>query len=439
VTNDVGQVWASAPGTLQRRFDIAYEQGSGQALLVYGALSMSGTEDLAYRTYGDGAWSPERFLDDPDHDLNVQYSLVRLTPRWGSDQIGLLGGDSTNNHVNAWIWGGDAFGSFTEITSSAMSPNRDRAALAWETGSGHLLATAADGNAGDEIVWKEFTTEWSSAANHVCGSSGNILRWLSLRPNPASGANDIVLAAGDDASALGTCYWNGSAWEARVSQDSSVDGTATRPFDFAWEPSGNTGLLVYGTAAGEITYRTFSAPATWSDATSVAMGTAAHAWVQLRTNPFPGAASPTIVGAILEDATNALGCIAWGASGLRVLGVDTFTSDAGSAAYETFDLAFRVASTPGTGTNPGGENPFNLPFALPFGLKFDWMFFLILFIISASVAGVAVARRRRRRNAPGNSRRVPESDPQFPTADPDPPALEPWEPRQLAPEPEQQQ
>src|SRR5207249_568805 len=53
VTNNIGQVWSTAPasGTPQARFDIAYEQVSGKAVLAYHKEGGSGTQDLAYKTY----------------------------------------------------------------------------------------------------------------------------------------------------------------------------------------------------------------------------------------------------------------------------------------------------------------------------------------------------------------------------------------------------
>src|SRR3972149_4777259 len=91
---------------------------------------------------------------------DMQYSLIKLASRRGSDQIGLIGGDDTNNDVNAWIWDGSAWGNFAEITATAQSPNREEVAIAWESNSGHLLAVAA---LVSDIVSREYTTSWSSA------------------------------------------------------------------------------------------------------------------------------------------------------------------------------------------------------------------------------------------------------------------------------------
>src|SRR5207249_11276280 len=76
VTNNIGQVWSTAPGTPERRFDVAYENTSGDALLVYGVLSTDPTHDIAYRTYSGGSWGAEQYLDDTGRGTDVQYTQI---------------------------------------------------------------------------------------------------------------------------------------------------------------------------------------------------------------------------------------------------------------------------------------------------------------------------------------------------------------------------
>ncbi len=341
VTNNIGQVWSTAPTTPQKRLDIAYESSSGEALLVYGVLSTDTTRDIAYRTYVGGTWSTEQYLDDAGHATDVQYSLINLASRKGSDRIGLIGADDTNDDANAWIWDGSTFGSFTEIDPGAENPNREQLAIAWESNSGHLLAVTA--NAGSEdLVSKEFTTSWSAAVTFTCSPSANDVRFLSLKPNPLATANDMVIAVADDVSDLNTCYWTGSAWANRNLHDDAIDSATTRPFDFAWEDSGNKGLLVYGTNAGQVTYRTFTAPNTWGAVTNVAMGANSHSWVQLRTNPFPAIGAMKAIGAVMEETALDLGAIRWDGTIFTVVGASTFTGDVGTTAYDSFELEYGV-------------------------------------------------------------------------------------------------
>ena len=261
VTNDIGQVWSTAPGTPERRFDVAYEQLSGGALLVYGVLSSNTTRDIAYRTYSGGAWSAEQYVDDAGETTDVQYTLIILASKRSGDQIGLVGADTTNNDVNAWIWDGGAFGSFVEVNAGAENPDEYQAAIAWESGSGNLVAVSVDSGTAD-CRSRQFTSDWSADTIFTCGGTSPV-RWLSLKPNPVSTADDMVLAVGDNGADLSTVYWDGAAWSALVSQDPGIDFTNARSFDFAWEDTGSKGLLIWGTRSGQITYSAFTAPSTW--------------------------------------------------------------------------------------------------------------------------------------------------------------------------------
>ncbi|TLZ59602.1 MAG: hypothetical protein E6K13_09580, partial [Methanobacteriota archaeon] len=338
-TNNIGQVWSAAPGTPQKRFDVAYEQLSGDVLLVYGVLSASATRDLAYKTYSGGSWSAEQYIDDTAHATDIQYSLVLLASKKGSDQIGLLGGDTTNSDVNAWIWDGSSFGSYVEITPNAQNPDQEEGAIAWESNSGELLAVSAQSGS-TSIVSRQFTTSWSATVTVGCADRDPV-HWLALKANPLSTANDMVLVTGDDNPQLSTCYWTGSAW-ANAHLQIGGASTSARNFDFAWEDTGNKGLLVYGASSGQITRKTFTAPDTWGAATNTAMGSNGHPWVQLRTNPFPGAGATKILGAVMETTVDSLGAIKWDGTTFTVIGASTFTADAGTPTYESFDLEYRA-------------------------------------------------------------------------------------------------
>jgi len=340
VTNNIGQVWSNPPpNTPEKRFDIAYESVSGEALLVYAVLSGDPTRDIAYRTFAGGAWSAELYLDDVVDATDVQYSLVNLASRKGTDQVGLVAAEATNNDANAWIWDGTSFGFATEITATAENPSRERVAIRWESRSGHLIALTVEAG-GSNIVSKEFTTAWGPATMFPCSSGP--ARWLSLNPNPAPTADDMVLAVGDSTSALNTCYWSGTAWALSTVHDSSIDSATTRPFGFAWEGSGGKGLLVWGTAAGQLTYRDFTAPSTWGTIANVFMGANIHPWVELRTNPFSKPGSTRILGVVMEAAANNLGAVRWNGSALTVIGSSTLTADVGTTAYDSFGLEYRA-------------------------------------------------------------------------------------------------
>jgi len=340
VTNDIGRVWTAAPGAPQKRFDVAYEGTSGEALLVYAVVSTNPAQDIAYRAYVAGAWSGEQYLDDAGHATDVQYASINLAAQKGTDRMGLIGGDITNDDVNAWIWDGDAFGSYTEITANSEIPNQEKIAVAWESGSGHLLAVTIPSGSFN-IVYREFSTSWSAASTFRCADDN--AEYISLKPNPEAAADDMVLALSDDVGGalnLHTCYWTGSGWSNWTTHDTGIDSTVTRSFDFAWEASGNRGLLVWGTTAGQISYRTFTAPDSWGMITSVPMGANTHPWVQLRTSPLAQSGGTRILGAIAEASSLDLGGIRWDGTTFAVIGPSTFSADIGSTAHESFELEY---------------------------------------------------------------------------------------------------
>ncbi len=341
VTSDIGQVWLSGspPGTPEKRFDVAYERASGDALLVYAVYTTVTTRDLAYRTYVGGSWSAEQYLDDTGHATDLQYRSVRLASRAGSDQIGLIAGENNNTHVNVWIWTGTSFGSNTEFTS-VDGVTREQVAIGWESNSGNLVAVTVDGTNPERVAYREYTTSWSGIGTVQCATTGNNARWLALSADPVSTADDMVLAVGDNGNDLSTCYWNGGTFTNFQTQDTAIDSASARAFDFAWESSGSKGLLVYGTTAGQITYRTFTAPNTWGGATNAAMGANTHPWVRLATNPFPRTGAVKIIGAVMEAIANDLGAITWDGSTFTVVGASTFTADTGTTTYDSFDLAY---------------------------------------------------------------------------------------------------
>ncbi|TLZ81692.1 MAG: hypothetical protein E6K11_02180, partial [Methanobacteriota archaeon] len=344
VTNNIGRVWSTAPGTPERRFDVAYENVSGDALLAYGVLSTDPAQDIAFRIFSLGSWGPEQYLDDTGHATDVQYTQIDLAPKEGSDIIGMIGGDDTNDDANAWIWDGDAWGSYTEITPTIESPNYRQVALAWESSSGNLLAVAALATSND-IISKEYSTSWSGTSQFTCASGSGMTKhtfWLSLKANPLATANDMVLGLVQENYDLNTCYWTGSAWANWVQHDTDYDAVQTRAFDFAWENSGSKGLLVWGTSrttgGGQITYKTFTAPNTWGPQTNAAMGSGFDQWVELRTNPFSGTVK--ILGAVL-DSNRLLGAMKWDGSTFTVIGSSTFSANTGIASFESFDLQYR--------------------------------------------------------------------------------------------------
>jgi len=346
VTNNIAQAASAGPTINEQRADIAYEQVSGQALLAYSEVNADTTKDIAYRVWDGTAWGAEQYLDDTSASTNNTYRQVVLAAQPGTDKIGLIVGDSTDNDAVAWIWDGSAWGSFTNVTATGANMTYTSVDLAWESSSGHLLAASLGPWQDNTYHYKEYTTSWSSEQTSACSDGSNENRALRLVADPVSTSNGILGAShGNPNYDLETCYWDGSSWGTRVTQDGGLDTSSRRPYDFAWEPTGSKGILVYGTTSAKITYKTFTPPSTWSLATEPSMGSDLKAWVQLRTNPNWESGEPLVYGAVLEQNTQDLGAISWDGTTLTVVGATTFSANVGSTLYEAFDLEWRSTAT----------------------------------------------------------------------------------------------
>jgi hypothetical protein len=323
-----------------RCFDIAYEKTSGRALLVYSRGDIY--YEIGYKIWNGSSWSNEYILDLPI-DLVYWVSLATAPgTRLGTaddNEIAMICIDSYTR-VYGSVWDGSAWnnmGITTPWDNAAAIATKECIAVAYEQLSGRAMFIW-----GDSVSTYNYYRLWngstlSSPTLLSIPAQGGVTNWVTLKPNPSS--NELIYLVIDGGSNLNTAYWNGSAWTVHSEHDSLVDTNARRCADFAWEPSGSKGLLVWGTNTGQITWKNFTAPNTWSSNTSFAMGSSEHYWVQLRTNPRNVDGDVKILGAVLDSNYN-LGAISWNGTTFTVIGEVTFTADTTTYSYECFELEF---------------------------------------------------------------------------------------------------
>jgi hypothetical protein len=348
VTNNI-----ASPGTTvddYKCFDVAYEKASGRALLVYSRGTTS--NEVGYRiwTYGFG-WGSEQLLDLPYTSGRVRWVSLASSPgtRAGTDdddEIAMIYLDG-NADVHGYTWNGSTWslmGATAVWETNAAIAAEECFAVAYEQTTGEAMFIWGTQNNVDNYyrIWNG--TSLTSPTLLQISTQGGVTNWVTLKADPAS--DDLFLTVIDGAQDLNTAYWSGSAWTVHTEHDGTVDTDAERCADFAWEPTGGKGLLVWGTTAGQIAYETFTAPNTWGMQQNLAMGANVHRWVQLRTNTRSITGDTLILGAVLEGTVFDMGAIRWDGTTFTVVGSNNISTDTTTTAYECYELEFMNFGTP---------------------------------------------------------------------------------------------
>jgi hypothetical protein len=355
-TNNIAQVWTTAPTGAQRPYDIAYETASGRALLVYDVVFADASRDLGYRIWNGTAWSEEYYIDFTEvASTNPTISFVCLAsnPDSASNQIAMAFLDQTNQDSFAAIWNGSTWTLMTTLTTTTGGTSNTRESIGIAYSTYYKKVLAVSGNGADSMAWKWYVqgeSGWrTGTAFDPDPDLNNDVCFITLKPDPAGNSTyDYIMCAGvNDLTDLNAWAWNMAEetpgrYHIVNEVDEGVDSNAQRCIDFAWESTGNKGLIVWGTTAGRINYNTYSVSTGWgaSWATYVSMGVNTHPWVQLRTNTRNINGDVKILGAVLEATVLDLGAIKWDGTTLTVIGSTMFSSDTTTTTYECFEIEF---------------------------------------------------------------------------------------------------
>ena len=264
----------------KRGFDLAYEQLSGQILVVY----TDGTTTPRYRTRTATGWSAEQTLplndgSGPNPDPNSGAPIrIELVPRSGSNEIALAYVD-TNADLVAAVWDGGTWDTATvsqlenDVTQNPNTKVVHQRAfdLAWETQSGDLL-----------VAWGEDGTQnYLSAVKAASGKTwvklpaksafAGTVEFVDLNSNPAS--NQIAAAfldQGGGTERFGAAIWTGSAWANVTTLDNQARDVNDKaygdaPAAVAWVGTTNTAICVYADQlSGKLDWAQWTSSSGWT-------------------------------------------------------------------------------------------------------------------------------------------------------------------------------
>lgn len=175
-----------------RNFDIAYEYGSGDALIVYGTAT---SDELRKIEWTGGSWKNDAAITTTRTTSTVEW--VELTSRGGtSNQIGIAYSD-TNDAISAYRWNGTAAADEAtgNIGSTALTANVRKFDISFEGSSGDMLVVSWVGGAGTARTGALSGTTWAIGNQTVVDVSS--IQFLDLPEPPPN--TDILAVEGHGA------------------------------------------------------------------------------------------------------------------------------------------------------------------------------------------------------------------------------------------------
>jgi hypothetical protein len=233
-----------------RGFSAAYEQSSGDLLIVQGIL---GNNQIKYWVWDGATW----VVDGTTYTFNTatinnDVVWVELASDPTSNQIALMVVDQDKD-VAALIWDGDTntWDSDNEKKlNSAVIPSSTEKQIDVEymqsgTNQGQALFAWAEGSTIYSWTWTG--SDWEGSANSHAAGTYTIF-WVILAADPNS--DDILLGYYDSQNDIHTIDWDGSAWGTdRVIETSGFNAYGdSYPFDIIFESASsheNHALVVY--------------------------------------------------------------------------------------------------------------------------------------------------------------------------------------------------
>ncbi len=231
-----------------RGFDIAYEQNSGDAILVY----VDGA-NLRYRVWNGTSWNPDWSVAGTliGEDLAGTNRWVELTSLPNSDEIALAVSDS-NFDLDALVWDGNNWscdaGIAGECGGACIDDNTSQLGfrqfdLEYEN-SGELLVFY--GVAADADLWYATKTAGSCSWTRVeYATTNEVPDFVEAASQP--GTDQIVVTLFDDAgNDCEMVIWNGGGFNARVS-DATCNAFAApqQPIGGEWVGTSGRAIVVY--------------------------------------------------------------------------------------------------------------------------------------------------------------------------------------------------
>ncbi len=240
-------------------FDIAYENQSGDALVV--GLYNTGFS-VRYNIWNGTAWAFATPQEDAALQIGSTIRFIDMASKPNSDEI-LISIIDNSNDLNVIEWDGAAFNSQGKLDTDTGSDGYGTVEIVYEQQSGDAL-----------VMW----TRRSSGTPYYSLWSGASLSPVAplpfdfggvpymIRASADSKSDYIVVAAADKFYDLNVAVWDGDSWIDSREIETYVFMLNDPVFDIAWEPSGEDLVIAWASWQSGTNIKYF----TWRKGTALA-------------------------------------------------------------------------------------------------------------------------------------------------------------------------
>ena len=244
--------------------DVAYEQQSGDAVLVWNGGNTSAGQ-LRYKVWNGSTWTAAASIGAY---AGGEPQDMHMAAKPGADEMVLVVND-INADDYTLVWNGSTWGNALSLDTSGTAES-DQSALyvAYEQQSGRALVVyGKDGDAnGYYRIWNG--SGWEPGEGTITAPTGvsSQIGWIRLASDPQS--NRIVLGVltnGGTAADIWLNVWDGSSWGTSILAETTATGSIFPNVAVAFESQSGQALAVYGqNGQNVVRYRTWSSAGGWS-------------------------------------------------------------------------------------------------------------------------------------------------------------------------------
>lgn len=260
-----------------RRFDIAYEEQSGDVVVPFG----DGTNQLKYRRRAGGVWdSQAQALGDALADSPF-YVRVGARPT-NDDMFVAVVTNAQTLHALRWDGTSNAWGNQVQMSVNPAAKDQEAFDIVFERGSGD--AWVLWGTETPAIRSRQFTTAWQAEANAYSLPDKPIWVVADYDRRGASDTFAVAMTLANNNLEFGA--WDGTAWVGRPSPVAARD-KAQRGIDVAFESDSGRAMFAFNRNSnpGQLSWLTWTLTGGFSAVTAVPGTSASVAIVQLRSDP----------------------------------------------------------------------------------------------------------------------------------------------------------